>query len=142
MTEELMEVTTDTTELVSAQSTTVNIMASFDLTTDEGRAKAYNAGIAADEKIEDHIGETIGMVDFYIEPINAVNDATGEMETRAHSVIFASDGRTYESQSKGILSSLSRLDSLYNFAERTEPLPITFAERKAKLGRMYIIKLA
>lgn len=117
------------------------LVCSFDTTTDEGRAKAYNATIAADRKVEDNIGEGIAMKDFLIEQIVVLNEETGELEPRLHSVIFAADGKSYESQSKGIASSLRSLDGLYHFDQREQPLDIEFGERKARLGKMFYIKV-
>lgn len=137
----------DTTEITTTESATLstdyacNVVASFDLSTDEGQAKAYNAGIAADEKIADHIGETVNMVGYYVESISVVDDLTGEVTARPHCVIWADDGKTYEGQSKGLVSSLQRMSAVRPVVDDDNPVKVEFAERKARLGRMHVLRM-
>lgn len=118
-----------------------NTIASFDTTTTEGMAKAFNAGMGADHKVEDCIGEHINLVGFFIEVVDTVNDTTGEPEQMPHVVLFADNGDTYEAFSVGMYSSTERLARMIssNSLELDEehPIEIEFKARKAKLGRMY-----
>lgn len=137
-------------EIIAANNTALNAatsinkfntIASFDVTTTEGMAKAFNAGMGADHKIEDCIGEQIQLVGFFIEVVDTVNDTTGEPEQMPHVVLFADDGQTYEAFSVGMYSSTERLARMIAandlVLDENNPITIEFKARKAKLGRMY-----
>lgn len=137
-------------EIIAANNTALNAatsinkfntIASFDVTTTEGMAKAFNAGMGADHKVEDCIGEQIQLVGFFIEVVDTVNDTTGEPEQMPHVVLFADDGQTYEAFSVGMYSSterLARMIAANNLVlDENNPITIEFKARKAKLGRMY-----
>lgn len=139
-----------TTEITTASNTALNAassinkfntIASFDVSTTEGMAKAFNAGMGADHKVEDCIGEQIQLVGFFIEVVDTVNDTTGEPEQMPHVVLFADDGQTYEAFSVGMYSSTERLARMIAandlVLDETNPITIEFKARKAKLGRMY-----
>lgn len=138
--DELM--TTNNTALNAVNSVhKFNTIASFDTTTTEGMAKAFNAGMGADHKVEDSIGEQIELVGFFIEVVDTVNDTTGEPEQMPHVVLFAADGQTYEAFSVGMYSSTERLARMIAandlVLDEDHPITIEFKSRKAKLGRMY-----
>lgn len=124
----------------------IQAAASFDIMTDEGMKLAYNAGLAADKKVDDCIGQTVQMVGYYIEPVDTVDEKTGEYAVMPHVVLFAADGSTYEGFSQGLYSSVKRLAALCAAAHKEidaeHPLAVTFETRKAKLGRMFYLKLA
>ena len=137
-------------EIIAANNTALNAatsinkfntIASFDVTTTEGMAKAFNAGMGADHKVEDCIGEQIQLVGFFIEVVDTVNDTTGEPEQMPHVVLFADDGQTYEAFSVGMYSSTERLARMIAandlVLDEDNPITIEFKARKAKLGRMY-----
>ena len=139
-----------TTEITTANNTALNAassinkfntIASFDVSTTEGMAKAFNAGMGADHKVEDCIGEQIQLVGFFIEVVDTVNDTTGEPEQMPHVVLFADDGQTYEAFSVGMYSSTERLARMIAandlVLDESNPISIEFKARKAKLGRMY-----
>lgn len=118
-----------------------NTIASFDVSTTEGMAKAFNAGMGADHKVEDCIGEQVELVGFFIEVVDTVNDTTGEPEQMPHVVLFGADGQTYEAFSVGMYSSTERLARMIAandlILDENHPIMIEFKARKAKLGRMY-----
>ena len=139
MADEIMTVDTPDTAVAP------KVVSSIDLSTREGFAKAYNAGIAGDHKIEDCIGEQINLVDFYIEMVDTIDDKTGEPSQMPHVVLFADDGQTYEAFSVGMFSSVRRLAQLMVsngiMLDAEHPLTIEFATRKARLGTMYYFKI-
>lgn len=136
------EITTVETAAIAStpEDAGIQFRSSFDLSTEEGRKKAFNASMAADFKVSDCLNKTITMVGYLVEPIETVDEVTGEYQTIPHVVIFDKDGMAYESSSKGMLSSVARLDNIYHFAQGAE-VDIQFIERKARLGRMYLIKV-
>lgn len=140
MAEEIIQATAKAEAIdIMQNSGGIRVAASFDIATAEGKAKAYNAGIAADYKVDDCIGDAIEIVDFYMEPIEFVNEETGEIEYRPHVILFATDGRTFEGQSKGLVSSVQRLSQVGYFDGT--PFTVEFCERKAKLGKMFVLKV-
>ena len=139
-----------TTDITTANNTALNAassinkfntIASFDVSTTEGMAKAFNAGMGADHKVEYCIGEQIQLVGFFIEVVDTVNDTTGEPEQMPHVVLFADDGQTYEAFSVGMYSSTERLARMIAandlVLDENNPITIEFKARKAKLGHMY-----
>ena len=137
-------------EIIAANNTALNAatsinkfntIASFDVTTTEGMAKAFNAGMGADHKVEDCIGEQIQLVGFFIEVVDTVNDTTGEPEQMPHVVLFADDGQTYEAFSVGMYSSTERLARMIAandlVLDENNPITIEFKARQAKVGRTY-----
>lgn len=130
----------DENGLMTTDGTAVPFVASFDVTTDEGRARAFNAAQAADEKLDDHVGETITIAAYYIEAINVEDDVTGEVQTRPHVIIIDTDGVAYEAQSKTLVSLLARLDSLYHISEGGT-VTVEVGKRKARVGSMFTLKV-
>lgn len=141
----------ENTEIITAEqggSVTKKIytIASFDITTLEGMAKAHNASLAADERVDDHIGDEINMAGYYIESREYVNEQTGEVEVAPHVIVFDDKGITYEGSSKGLFISLESIQNMCDANGRViseeNPLPIVFTEKKARMGKMFLIKIA
>lgn len=122
----------------------IHMITTFDTTTDEGEAKAFNASMGGDEKVDDHIGETIDLVDYLVEPVETVDENTGEVTMMPHVVLFATDGTSYEGFSKGLYTSVQRLAAMRDNSGRVinadNPVKIEFAQRRARLGRMNYFK--
>ena len=129
----------------AVRGSNIQNIATFDVTTEEGFAKAFNAGIAGDEKVEDHIGEQVVITGIVVERVETENEQTGELEYMPHVVFFTEDGTSYEGFSNGLYSSASRLlNALHNAGrvlDEEHPIRIEFAERKARLGRMHYFKI-
>lgn len=139
MSEEIVATVPATSKSAIQAATTI------DLSTREGIAKAFNAGIAGDHKVEDCIGQQVAIVDFYVEAVDTVDEKTGEPTQMPHVVLFADNGETYEAFSVGMYSSVRRLaqmmDSNGLVIDYEHPLTIEFAERKARMGKMYYFKI-
>lgn len=141
----------ENTEIITAEqggsvTTAIHTIASFDITTLEGMAKAHNASLAADERVDDHIGDEINMAGYYIEPREYLNEQTGEVEVAPHVIVFDDKGVTYEGSSKGLFISLDSIQKMCDANGRViseeNPLPIVFTEKKARMGKMFLIKIA
>ena len=129
------------TEIATAGNATYGFAASYDLTTEAGQIAAFNAGVASDYKLSDFAGKTIVMTAWLVEPIEAVNQLTGEIETRPHIVITDNDGATYEAQSVGLYQALKRLASVRPVIDGDNPATIEIINRKVRLGSMLTFKL-
>lgn len=115
--------------------------ASYDLSTEAGQIAAFNAGVASDYKLSDFAGKTIVMTAWLVEPIEAVNQLTGELENRPHIVITDADGATYEAQSVGLYQALQRLKAIRPVIDEDNPATIEVINRKVRLGSMLTFKL-
>lgn len=129
------------TEIAPAGNVSYGIAASYDLSTEAGQIAAFNAGVAADHKLADFAGKTIVMTAWLVEPIEAVNQLTGELENRPHIVITDADGATYEAQSVGLYQALQRLKAIRPVIDSDNPATIEIINRKVRLGSMLTFKL-
>lgn len=133
--------TAEVTEIATPCNATYGFAASYDLTTEAGQIAAFNAGVASDHKLSDFAGKTIVMTAWLVEPIEAVNQLTGEIENRPHIVITDADGATYEAQSVGLYQALQRLKSIRPVIDEENPATIEIINRKVRLGSMLTFKL-
>ena len=92
--------------------------------TDADKIRVYNAMANADEKLTDHVGETIDMKHVYVEAIECADEKTGEIQICPRIVILTADGKTYQAVSKGVFGSLRQIFQIFgdpatwNFALR------------------------
>ena len=129
------------TEIATTGNTSYGFAASYDLSTEAGQIAAFNAGVASDHKLSDFAGKTIVMTAWLVEPIEAVNQLTGELENRPHIVITDADGATYEAQSVGLYQALQRLKAIRPVIDADNPATIEIVNRKVRLGSMLTFKL-
>lgn len=140
MAEEIIATPEVDTEIVVSGIQPGQIIASFDVTTEDGQIMAFNASSSSDEKIEDHLMEELDIVDYFIEGIEVPNEATGELEVRPHVIVFDADGTSYEAQSKTLPADLKKLFQFRNVSPEN-PAHMMFIRKKAKVGSMFKIKL-
>lgn len=131
----------EVTEIANAGNVNYSFAASYDLTTEEGQIAAFNAGVVSDHKLVDFAGKTIVMTAWLVEPIEAVNQLTGELENRPHIVITDADGATYEAQSVGLYQALQRLKAIRPVIDADNPATIKIISRKVYRGTMLTFKL-
>lgn len=139
--EDMEIATAEVTEIATAGNANYVFAASYDLTTEAGKIAAFNAGVASDHKLSDFEGKTIVMTAWLVEPIEAVNQLTGELENRPHIVITDADGATYEAQSVGLYQALLRLKAIRPVINVENPATIEIINRKVRLGSMLTFKL-
>lgn len=126
--------------LMTTDGTVLPFVASFDVTTPEGQALAFNASQSAEEKLDEHVGEEIDIAGFYVEVIGVEDDITGEVEARPHVIIIDADGVCYEAQSKTLPKTLAKLDSIYHISEGGH-VKVEVGKRKARVGQMFTLKV-
>lgn len=131
----------EVTEIANGCNVNYGFAASYDLSTEAGQIAAFNAGVASDYKLSDFAGKTIVMTAWLVEPIEAVNQLTGELENRPHIVITDADGATYEAQSVGLYQALQRLKAIRPVIDADNPATIEIISRKVRLGSMLTFKL-
>ena len=98
-----------------------NRYVSFTPTTKEDKIKLFNATANPDERLKDHINETITIKDFVVEMVElakrnekdeiVVDDDTGEVITNIapRIIIIDKDGKTYAATSVGVFNALKRI---------------------------------
>lgn len=133
-------IVSDTNGLMTADGTQLPFVASFDTDTDEGKARAFNASQSADEKLDDHVGDTIELAGYYIEAISVEDDLTGEVSVRPHVILIDTDGVAYEAQSKTLVGILARLENMYHFSQGGT-VKVEVGKRKARVGQMFTLKV-
>lgn len=138
---ENMEIENAAVTEIATTNTSYGFAASYDLSTEAGQIAAFNAGVASDHKLSDFAGKTIVMTAWLVEPIEAVNQLTGELETRPHIVITDADGATYEAQSVGLYQALQRLKAIRPVIDADNPAKIEIISRKVRLGSLLTFKL-
>lgn len=131
----------EVTKIASPANAMYGFAASYDLSTEAGQIAAFNAGVVSDYKLSDFAGKTIVMIAWLVEPINGVNQLTGELENRPHIVITDADGATYEAQSVGLYHALQRLKVIRPVIDADNPVTIEIINRKVRLGSMLTFKL-
>lgn len=129
------------TEIATSGNASYGFAASYDLSTEAGQIAAFNSGVASDHKLADFAGKTIVMTAWLVEPIDVVNQLTGEIESRPHIVITDADGETYEAQSVGLYQALQRLKAIRPVIDSDNPATIEIINRKVRLGSMLTFKL-
>lgn len=82
---------------------------SISATNVEEKKRLVNAMNNPTHKLSDMINKTILMKDIYAEPIELTDSDTGEMYDAVRVVILDTDGNSYQSVSKGIYNSLSKI---------------------------------
>ena len=102
--------------------------------TRESRAKIYNAVNKAEEKVDDHKGEVLQLVDVVAHPITLTDENTGELVDTVRTVLIMEDGKSYEAVSQGIVSSLSKLFAVVGKPTYNPPLAIKIVEQKTRKG--------
>lgn len=111
---EIITINTKKNEILEGINTaSSSIYCSFIAETPNDKAKLYNALNAPEVKIADHIGKEIVMKDVIIEPVEIVDDKTGEVRTTPRATLIDVNGHTYTATSYGIYNALKRIFALY-----------------------------
>ena len=114
---------------------------SFTPQTDDDRALLFNAMNAPDVKISDHIGQEINIRDIIVEPVEIVDDKTGEVRTSPRVILIDTEGHTYSSTSYGIYNALRRLCDKKLFGLPTWPNGVRVRVRQLSRGANRIFTL-
>ena len=104
-------------------------------TTNEEKAKLYNAMNNPDERISDNINKQIKAKDLYVEVVNCTNTETGEVTACPRIVIIDDKGKSYQAVSIGIYSALKKIIQVYGAPTWETPInlevkQITKGDRK------------
>lgn len=112
---------------------------SFTPSTDAEKRQLYNAMNNADVQLSDHIGQVINMRDIIIEPVEIVNEETGEAQTAPRCIIIDVDGNTYSCVSKGIYNALHRLCTIFGKPSWRDGLPVKVRQISRGSRRLFTL---
>ena len=109
-----------------------DLYVSFTPKTDEQKAALYKAMSQPDRRMSDFINTKFRASDLYIEMVEIADEETGEVSQLPRVVIFADDGTTYASISKGIFNAVKRLCAVYGMPHWDKPIPLKIIQTTAK----------
>ena len=96
----------------------------------------YNAVNGADDKVANHIGEVLEIVNVVAHPVTLVNEDTGEAFEALRTILIDKKGKTYTAVSEGITSALSRIFSIIGMPDggAWEKEPVKMKIRQIQTG--------
>ena len=81
--------------------------------TQEEKIAVFNAINNPDERLADHINETIEMRNLIIEMVDLTNESTGEIEACPRIIIIDNSGKTFQAVSVGVFSALKKIIAIF-----------------------------
>lgn len=105
--------------------------------TDFAAKKAVASALTSSEPIDEHLGETINMLNVIVMPVDLAN-AQGEVNTAPRVIVIAEDGKAYHATSVGMLSAIRNLFATLGEPETwPEAVPIKVVQQKGNNGYKY-----
>lgn len=102
----------------------------------EDRVAVFNGIENADVLLNDVVGATFILKDYYIEKIPFVDETTGEAMVKYRTILFDSEGKTYATGAYGIYNILSRIVSMFGDArEWGDGLKVKVVKKPVKDGK-------
>lgn len=106
----------------------------------KARATLYNATNSSQERIGDHINETIRVAHIYVEAVNCANRETGEIKACPRVVLITDRGIGYQAVSTGIYSSVKKLIQIFGEPQTWEN-PLNLKIKQITRGEFKILTL-
>ena len=104
------------------------------------QATLFNASLNPDFKITDCINETIELVSFFIERVEAENDK-GEERVYPRCILIDDEGKSYVASSFGIYNCLERLCKVFGTPDNwVEPIKVQFIQTQRGEKRYLSLK--
>lgn len=96
--------------------------------------KAIAKALTGSEPIDEHLGETLKLVDIIVLPVELANDK-GEVNTAPRVILIVEDGTAYHATSVGLLSAIRNLfAALGQPSDWPEPLDVKVVQQKGNNG--------
>lgn len=139
---EIIATNTKKTEILEGINTaTSSIYYSFIAESNNDKAKLYNAINSPEVRIADHIGKEIVMRDIIIEPVEIVDEKTGEVRTTPRVTLIDVNGHTYTATSYGIYNSLKRIFGLYGSPTWEDGIPVRVRQITNGANRIFTLDI-
>ena len=101
------------------------------------KARLYRAMTNPDYKISDCINQVICLIDVFVEWVEMLDRASGEIAVVPRCVLFDADGKTYVATSRGIANSLERLSMVYGMPHWDTPISVKIRQVQNGERRFY-----
>lgn len=142
MMNETLTVVNKKNEIIDGINTAITaIYSSFVAETANDKAKLYNALNSPEVRIADHIGKEINVKDVIIEPVEIVDDKTGEVRTGPRVTLIDVSGHTYTATSYGIYNSLKRIFGLYGSPTWEDGIPVRVRQIANGSNRIFTLDI-
>lgn len=139
---EIITTNTKKNEILDGINTaTTSIYSSFVAESNNDKAKLYNALNSPEVRIADHIGKEINVKDVIIEPVEIVDEKTGEVRTTPRVTLIDVNGHTYTATSYGIYNSLKRIFGLYGSPTWEEGIPVRVRQLTNGANRIFTLDI-
>ena len=139
---EIIATNTKKTEILEGINTaTSSIYCSFIAESNNDKAKLYNAINSPEVRIADHIGKEIVMRDVIIEPVEIVDEKTGEVRITPRVTLIDVNGHTYTATSYGIYNSLKRIFGLYGSPTWEDGIPVRVRQITNGANRIFTLDI-
>ena len=139
---EIITTNTKKNEILEGINTaTASIYSSFVAQSNDDKAKLYNALNSPEVRIADHIGKEINVKDVIIEPVEIVDEKTGEVRTTPRVTLIDVNGHTYTATSYGIYNSLKRIFGLYGSPTWEEGIPVRVRQITNGANRIFTLDI-
>ena len=125
--------------LIADLTTAKLSFSSMKATTQEEKAKLYNAMNNPDERLADNINKVINAKDLYVEIVNCVNQETGEVTEAPRIVVIDDMGKSYQCVSVGIFSAFKKIIQI--FGAPTWETPIQIEVKQISKGQRKMLTL-
>lgn len=139
---EIITTNTKKNEILEGINTaTSSIYSSFIAESNDDKAKLYNALNSPEVRIADHIGKEINVKDVIIEPVEIVDEKTGEVRTTPRVTLIDVNGHTFTATSYGIYNSLKRIFGLYGSPTWEEGIPVRVRQITNGANRIFTLDI-
>ena len=139
---EIITTNTKKNEILDGINTaTSSIYSSFVAESNNDKAKLYNALNSPEVRIADHIGKEINVKDVIIEPVEIVDEKTGEVRTTPRVTLIDVNGHTYTATSYGIYNSLKRIFGLYGSPTWEDGIPVRVRQITNGANRIFTLDI-
>lgn len=109
-------------------------------TDEDSKRKLFNATATPQETVSDHINEIIDIQHVFVEPVQIVDENTGEVSDAPRIVLISPDGTGYQAVSKGIFNAVRRIISIFGEPGQWER-PLRVKIKQIKKGAYNILTL-
>ena len=133
-------------------STNKEMFCTMNLDDKENMVALYNSLQECDVKINDIKGQTIEVVDVFVEKKEVAerDEKTGELvrdpetdevvtKTRFRTILFGSDGKTYVSAAYGVYNSLRQIIPIFGNPSKLNPIKVKVGTRKLRSGKESLV---
>lgn len=110
-------------------------------TTNEDKAKLYNAMNNPSHRIGDCINQTIKVKDLFCEVVTCNNKETGESNVCPRIVLIDEKGDSYQAVSIGVYSAVKRLIQIFGEPTWEQPIPIVVKQITRGANKMLTFEI-